>query len=176
MGRQKKVKPEDFKKIVEKYFASITRTRVVEEKYDTGQRDEYGHVIYDYRPVYNDAGEKVYETEYVVPPRLGAICELLGISRETWSNYGSERGYRDTVTRARERIRAWCEKELVTRPGKDTRGIIFELQSCFGCAEKREIEIGERAEKALAPQIPLAEKAELIKKAFEMVSASEDES
>lgn len=42
------------------------------------------------------------------------------------------------VEEARERMRAWNERELVTRPGKDVRGIIFNLQANYGCGVKAE--------------------------------------
>ena len=65
--------------------------------------------------------------------------------------------FSDTTTRARGRLRAYLEQQLLVR--KDVKGIIFDLQNNHGYSEKRQVELGERASKAIsAHSMPMSEK------------------
>lgn len=150
---------------VERYFDSITREVTVTEKKDSGQRDENGHVIYEDVPVINKLGEEVIVTEYIVPPTVQGIAEFLGIHRSTWDNYcdpDKHPEFFDTTTRARGRMRAWREEQILTRPGKDVKGIIFDLQNNFGMTDRREIELGPNAAKAFSGGLSADEREELL--------------
>ncbi len=151
MARPKSYTKKTLAEAVERYFASITRTVAVKERVDTGERDKMGHVIYTMAPVINNLGEEMLVTEYIVPPSVAGLSEYLGIHRSTWAEYCDPVEYpefSDTTTRARGRMRAWREEQLVTR--KDVKGIIFDLQNNYGYSEKRQVELGERASKTLA--------------------------
>lgn len=114
------------------------------EKIYTGERDEKGHLIPIPVPVRNRAGEEMRRLEYLIPPTVGGLCRHLGISRDTWAAYCDREQYpefSDTTTQARERMRAYLEDELLTREGKNVRGIIFNLQANYGMSERREIEL-----------------------------------
>lgn len=141
---EKKYTPRSLKKAVERYFASITRTVPLTEPRDSGQRDKMGHVIYEQVPVINALGEQANVTEYLVPPSVGGLCEFLGIHRATWANYCNPEEYPeffDTITQARGRMRAWNEQQLLTRSGKDVKGIIFNLENNYGYREKQSVEV-----------------------------------
>ncbi len=141
MGKPKKFTARTLARAVDAYFDSITREVEVTEQVDTGRRDGQGHRIFETKPVANKLGQTVRVTEYLVPPSVRELCCSLGITRATWSNYADPDKHPELagiVEEARERMRAWNERELVTRPGKDVRGIIFNLQANYGCGVKAE--------------------------------------
>lgn len=134
-GAQKKYTEKTLRKAVEKYFATITRQKTVTEPVPTGQFDRYGHPICEYVPVVNGLGEEVKVTEYLVPPSKGALAIALGIHRSTWDNYHDPEKYpefQDIVTWADDRIHAWNEEQVLTRSGRDVKGIIFNLENNYG--------------------------------------------
>lgn len=141
---EKKYTPRTLKKAVDTYFASISRTVPLTEPRDSGARDKMGHVIYEQAPVINSLGKQVEVTEYLVPPSVGGLCEYLGIHRATWANYcDREKNPEmfDTTTQAQGRMRAWNEQQLLTRSGKDIKGIIFNLENNYGYRERQSVEV-----------------------------------
>lgn len=151
---------------VEDYFDSITQEAAMEEVYDTGKKDKKGHEIYAKRPVLNKKGEPVKYLKYLFPPEVGDLCVHLRIHRDTWNEYCNHEKhpkFSDTTTYARGRMYAWNQRQLLTREGKDVRGIIFNLQANYGCSTKSEVEIGERAAKAMsAANMSMAEKEAIL--------------
>lgn len=143
MGAPKKYKSaKSFDKAVEEYFQSITRLVTVTEKKATGQRDKQGHVIYEDAKVINALGKEVIVTEYIVPPSVYDLCQFLGISESTWNNYcdpGKHPEFLGTIARARGRMRAWNEHQLLTRSGRDLKGIIFNLENNYGYKQRLEV-------------------------------------
>lgn len=164
MGRPKKYTKKTLAEAVERYFASITRIVTVTELIETGERDDKGHKIFERRPITNSLGEEAKVEEYIVPPTVGGLCAYLGIHRSTWADYCDESKYpefSDTTTRARGRLRAYLEQQLLVR--KDVKGIIFDLQNNHGYSEKRQVEFGERAGRAVsAAAMSMGEKKELL--------------
>lgn len=141
---ERKYTARSLKKAVERYFAGITRIVPLTEPKDFGARDEMGHVIYEQVPVINSLGEQVKVTEYIVPPSVGGLCEALGIHRATWANYcDPEKNPEmfDTTTQAQGRMRAWNEQQLLTRSGKDIKGIIFNLENNYGYREQQSVSL-----------------------------------
>ncbi|MCC8120454.1 MAG: hypothetical protein LIO42_00325 [Oscillospiraceae bacterium] len=113
---------------VERYFDSITRLRPLTEGGE---------------PVYNRLGETVETVEYLLPPTENDLCLYLGVSPAQWRSYGLPGSPLRTVTeRARERILAWCVREMLTRPGKDLKGLEMYMAR-LDCSEHREPEQGE---------------------------------
>lgn len=144
-GRPHSYTAQGLKKAVDRYFAAITRTVRVTERIDRGDRDSNGHVIWSEEPVINNLGEEVYRTEYILPPSVGGLCASLKIDRSTWAAYGdAERNpeHARIIEAARERMREWNENELVTREGKNVKGIIFNLENNYGYKEQRSMELG----------------------------------
>lgn len=134
--------PKKFDEAVERYFLSITRQVTVTEQKATENRDDKGHVIYEAVPVINSLGEEVRVTEYIVPPSVYGLYTYLGISESTWNNYcdaSKHPEFLGTIARARGRMRAWNEMQLLTRSGKDLKGIIFNLENNYGYRERMEV-------------------------------------
>ena len=137
MSRYKKYRSDRaLREAVTAYFDSISRIRTVTEACDTGKRDKWGHVIQDQRPVTNAQGELMQEREYVIPPTVGGLCAHLQISRDTWAAYCANPQFSETTAWAREQLLSWREKELMTRPGKDVKGLLFDLQANYGIGSK----------------------------------------
>ena len=167
MGRPREYTPEKLERAINKYFKSITRIVPVTEAVDNGRRDSHGHVVYDHVPVLNQLGHQVERMEYVLPMTIGDLCRYLKISRSTWANYCNAElhpEFREITEAVRERALSWNEQELLTRPGKDVRGIIFNLQNNFGYMERKEIEMGARTRATMAAaEIPLSEREALLR-------------
>ena len=145
MGRPRKYDDEiKLSKAIDRYFSSITREKTLCEKADTGEKDEYGHRIYKDEPILNKLGKPVVITEYVTPPTIADLCDFLRIDSATWANYcnpDKHPEFFETTTRARGRIRAWNEKELLTRSGNDIKGIIFNLENNYGYREAKQVDV-----------------------------------
>lgn len=153
MARPRKYKTgKQLERAIDAYFASISRTVVLKESVPTGRYTEKGRPIMEQVPMLNDAGEEITRLEYVVPPSMGDLCLWLGISRETWNTYcdpNMHPEFLDTTTRARARVEAYLEQQLVTRE-KSVQGIIFNLQNNYGWKEKKELDLGKGAVQAVA--------------------------
>ncbi len=165
MGRPKKYSAKRLAKEVDRYFASISRIVTVTERLPTGERDSKGHEIYRTQPVINTLGEEMKTEEFLIPPTVGGLCRFLGIHKSTWAEYCDSSlhpEFSDTTTRARGRLRAYLEQQLLTR--KDVKGIIFDLQNNHGYTEKREVELGAKAAQAAgAAALSMGEKKELLR-------------
>lgn len=164
MARPPKYTAKKLEAAVEEYFGSITRIVPVTELVDTGERDDKGHKIYERRPIVNRLGQEATMEEFIVPPTVGGLCQRLGIHRSTWNEYCDcqlHPEFSDTTTRARGRIRAYLEQQLLVR--KDVKGIIFDLQNNHGYSEKKQLELGKSATRAIsAGSMPLDEKRQLL--------------
>lgn len=139
MAAPKKYTPEKLATAVRRYFKSISRRVKVTEKRPTGVKDSSGHEIYEDVPVKNMLGKEIYVTEYVVPPTVGDLSAFLGIHRDTWHSYCEQEEFSDTTTYARGCIHAYLEREMLTRSGKDLKGVQFNLENNFGYKERIEL-------------------------------------
>ena len=178
MARPRTYTAAKLRKAVNEYFDSITRERAATELVDSGERDDKGHVIYEPAAILNKRGEKVMLEEYIVPPSVADLCAFLKIHRATWANYNNHELYPDLeeiTSEVYERMKAWNERELLTRPGKDIKGIVFNLQANYGYGgEKAEIELGEGARKIMAGA-SMAERKALLDELMEKFRAERDE-
>ena len=164
MPQQKKYTARTLGKACERYFASITRRVKVTELIDSGRRDDKGHAIMTPVPVVNSLGEELFTTEYLLPPSMAGLFEYLRIDKSTWSRYMQREDYAPIGAWVYERMKQWNEHELLTRSGKDLKGIIFNLQNNYGYSEKREVELGGRAAKTVtAASVPLGEREQLLR-------------
>ena len=160
--------PAALSRACEAYFLSITREVKLTEWVDTGERTARGKAVYRERDVLGADGQPVYKTVYTSPPTVTGLCLALGISRDTWENYFDEDmypGYADIVRRAKLRMEAYLEEELLTRE-KNVQGLIFNLQNNYGWREKREVELGEATRRAVRTEaMTMEEKLALIREA-----------
>jgi len=145
-GQPKAYTPRTLKKAVDRYFASISRVVPVTEPIPTGQLDKYGHPIVEYVPVENSLGEEVYTTEYLIKPSRAGLARFLGIHRSTWDNYRDQPEvypeFQEIVEDAEDRIFAWTPEQLLTRSGKDVKGIVVELEHNWGYKQERQEDTG----------------------------------
>ena len=135
-------KPDALEKAINKYFKSISREKTLTEPVATGQKDKDGHMIFEERVILNSLGKPVTVTEYLIPPSVLDLCEFLKISESTWNNYCDGEKHPEFLgptTHARGRMRAWNERELLTRQGKDLKGIIFNLENNYGYKERLDV-------------------------------------
>lgn len=143
-GRPKLYTAESLERAVKKYFRSITRRVQVTEQVPTGEKDAQGHMIFEQKPVINDLGKEVWVTEYIVAPEMASLYDFLGIDKSTWSNYSNPEKHpelQEITDWVYERMKAWNERELLTRPGKDIKGIVFNLENNYGYRERQSMEL-----------------------------------
>ena len=144
MGAKKKYTEASLRKAVDKYFRSISREKTFTEPVATGQKDSMGHEIYEQKPVVNGLGEELKITEYLIPPTVGGLSASLGVHRSTWNAWCDSSlhpEFQDITQDAMNRIHAYLEQESLTRPGKDLKGVIFNLENNYGYKEQRSVEV-----------------------------------
>lgn len=175
MSRYKKYRSDKaLREAVEGYFASISRVRQVMEERRTGELDRYGHFVMELVPVLDGRGQPMMEREFVLPPTVGGLCAHLGISRETWAQYCGLPQFEETAGWARETLRLYLEQQLLTREGKNLQGVLFSLQNNYGMSEKKTVELGPQAAKAVAETgMSLSERKELLLKLADDLRAEE---
>lgn len=143
MGRPRKYTAKRLREAVEEYFDSISRIAPVLVPEPTGKKDRFGHDEVQMVPAVNRLGQQMNQIEYLIPPSVGGLCEYLGICRDTWAEYCDPNvhpEFSDTTTRARGRMQAWNEQQLLTRSGRDVKGIIFNLENNYGYREKLDVQ------------------------------------
>ena len=160
MGRRRKYTPKSMRAEINRYFNSITRTVTAKEAVDNGQRDKYGHIIYEYVEIKNDDGDPIRHEEYVIPPTVSGLCRYLKIGRSTWPAYCKDPDYAEVTEHALLRIRQYLEEQLLSRT--NVRGIMFELQNNYGYTDKREVELGPGAVQAVSRE-PMGARIELLR-------------
>ena len=159
MGRPRKYTAKQLERRIDKYFDRITAVETVTVPYDTGETDKYGHPVMGRKAAINQLGEELKETRYLVPPTIGDLCMYLGISGSTWAVYCDPEKhpeFSEATARARGRIRAYLQRELLTRSGRDVKGIIFDLQNNHGYREKLELDTREQELKIAKLEAELA--------------------
>ena len=143
IGRYKTYRNDkELRSAVEAYFRSISRTVTVQEQYNTGEKDGWGHFIYGLRDVENDDGEKIRRREYAVPPTEAGLIDYLGISRDTWRRYcDPEKNpqFALTVKYAQDQLIGYLEQELLMRPAKTLKGVETTLEMLYDKTRKVEI-------------------------------------
>lgn len=152
MARPREYTADKLDKAVERYFRSISREVVKTEMVDTGRIDQYGHAVQEPREILNRLGKPITVVEYVEPPTVAGLCEFLNIDQRTWERYCNEEMHPEfcrTTTRARGRMRAWNERELLVREGNNVKGIIFNLENNYGYREQRSVEVSGSLEQYL---------------------------
>lgn len=155
MPMPRKYTPKTLQTGVDAWFRSITRTETVYEELPTG----------DLVPAVTDDGEPIKRTKYLTPPVEEDLCIYLGISMQTWERYGTEDGYAQVIRDAKNRIKSYLKRELLTRDGKNTRGVEFTLSANYGMAPRtaKEVDLGPTAAQVASRMVPLEERADLLK-------------
>lgn len=134
---------------IDGYFASISRTVAVKESVPTGQKDEYGHDIYQTVEVENSLGEPVYTEEWLLPPSIPDLLHELELTEEEWKDLKVGGKTAAVAEAAEKRIERYLRRELLTRPNKDIKGVMLTLQKDFGFGETAAEESGSTLEQLL---------------------------
>lgn len=156
----KKYKPKAFREGCEAYFASIsyavpvTRPEVILNDDGFPALDDYGHPLYRYIPVITADGKEAWETKWTEPPSIQGLCLFLGIDASTFSRYmkgDPEDPEGMKLAEAARLAKARVETYLISRLEDKgaANGTKFNLQHNFGWMEKKEIELGAGAQKAV---------------------------
>lgn len=154
----------------EKYFNSISRTVPAAELYNTGEKDEWGHFVFEKRKILNDAGEEIRYIEYAIPPSITAMCIFLGISRETWRRYiSSDEEWGAVGVWVKQKIRSYLLHELMTRT-KGIRAVEINLERNY--SEGEDIAVGSIDRSA---DMTSDQKLEYIHRISERVKCLEDD-
>lgn len=93
------------------------------------------------RAVLNALGDPVFRREFLIPPTRNGLLRYLGISAEAWRELAGSELFRDTVNAAEERLADWRIEQILSLPGKDIKGLLFDLEQNYPVAppaERRE--------------------------------------
>lgn len=154
MPRKCKYTAKGLERAVNRYFGSISRVVPRMEKRETGELDAYGHPETVLVQVVDGNGSPVFETDWLRPPSVAGLCEYLDIDKSTWAAYCDAKkhpAFSDTTSRARGRMEAWLVEQLLSREGKDVKGIVFNLAANYGYRDRQEPVSARQQE---APQEP----------------------
>lgn len=138
-GRKRKYKTAAaLERAVDAYFSAISYETPAVVSAPTGEVGKDGSIKWKtvmLREKTDDpgvGGAPVKITKWLRPPSMAGLMLHLGVSRETWSNYGSMDGYKEVVERARARMEDYWTEKL---EGKGARGAKFALSCCYGWRE-----------------------------------------
>ena len=145
----KKYKAATFRRGCEAYFASIsyrrpvTRPEMILDDDDCPVLDDYGHTRYKQVPIITADGKEAWETCWIEPPSVQALCLHLGIDASTFSRYQKpdpEDPDGEKLAEAARLAKARVEAYLISRlEDKDAaNGTKFNLQHNFGWMEKKQ--------------------------------------
>ncbi len=143
---RKKYTSKAFRAAVDGYFRSITRRKRLiiaepdlKESKTRGEfvprKTIFGHPASVYRQPLDGNGRPMEIDEYMIQPTITGLCTALGISKQTWSRYAREKGYRETVEDARLRIETHLQDLLMEK--NSARGAQFSLEYNFGWTDKK---------------------------------------
>lgn len=144
MAAKRKYTAKKLKEEVERYVKSISRIITVTELVPTEELDRYGHPVLKPEPVHNLLGEEIKCIEFAEPPTKEALASRLGVHPSTYSKWEDEEKYpeyQDTLMWFDAICRMWLKRELLRRDGRDTKGIIFDLENNYGYTEKQEVTV-----------------------------------
>lgn len=137
-GRKRKYTAKGFEKAVESYFAGISYEEPAVVAAPTGEVDEKGQVKWAMRLVTGADGKPLSVRRWLKAPSMAGLRLALGISKESWSNYGEYPETRETVERARAIMEDYWNSRL---DGKGSNGAKFALSACYGWSEKHSVEV-----------------------------------
>ena len=116
---------------VERYITKNSRILPRTEETWTGELDDKGHRVMTLNAIKAEDGSTIEYRAWAVPPNIGGLCRELGISRRTWSEYANPEKHPEfveVVQDVQDLMQTWLEEELLTRPDKELKGIIFNLE------------------------------------------------
>lgn len=118
---------------VDRYFRSISREKLLTEKAETGETDKNGKPVTEDRAVLNALGETVTVTEFLLPPTRRGLLYHLGLTEEDWHALARKAPHRTVVREAEARLADWRFQQILSLPGKDIKGLLFDLEQNYSC-------------------------------------------
>ena len=121
---------------INEYFDAISTEEEV-ERIEFRGTDEDGHKIYEPVPVFKRNGERMMRTVWYTPPTVGGMCQHLGITRKTLSEYARRGGaYAVAVEHARSRVVTYLEEKISDPDIKNVKGVQLALESLLAVLEE----------------------------------------
>jgi hypothetical protein len=80
----------------------------------------------------NGRGEVVKVEKWLVPPSITDLQSHLELTAAQWEQMKEDEGAKTVIEAAEMRVERYLRRELLTRPGKDLKGVILTLQRDFG--------------------------------------------
>ncbi len=122
-------------------------------------KEYFNNISYEREPVGAPEGMKI--RAWVRAPSMAGLYIHLGIGKSTWADYGADDKLGPVVEYARMMMEDFWAGEL---NGKFANGAKFALSANYGWTEKQEVEMGPRAQRAVAAaNITTAEREELLR-------------
>ena len=138
MARPRKYSRKALTAAVAEYFDSITREVVIQERVPTGNKDSWGHDVYEFRNVENNLGQVAKRTEFLVPPTIEGLCLHLGINSSTWSRWRDSEQYpeyQQVIALVDEKIIGWLKEQVSVRD--KVTGVVWLLEVNHGVGKEQ---------------------------------------
>ena len=145
-GRKRKYTARGLQKAIDSYFAGISYEEPAVVPAPTGEVDEKGQVKWASRLVTGPDGKPLTVRRWLQPPSMAGLRLALGVTKETWSNYGEYPETKEIVERARAVMEDYWNGRL---DGKGANGAKFALSACYGWSEKHSVEVNGSIEEYL---------------------------
>ena len=119
---------------VQRYISKNSRIVQRTQEVWSGELDDKGHKIMLTETITAEDGSTMEYRAWGVPPNVGGLCRELGISRQTWTDYcnpDKHPEFQEIVQEVQDIMQTWLEEELLTRPDKELKGIIFNLENNY---------------------------------------------
>ena len=119
---------------VDRYFSSISREKLLTEKTETGETDKNGKPLMADSVVQNALGEPVTVTEFLLPPTRRGLLHYLSLTEEDWHALSRTPAKSAVVREAEARLIDWRFQQILSLPGKDIKGLLFDLEQNYSLA------------------------------------------
>ena len=149
---------------VDRYFRSISREKLLTEKAETGETDKNGKPLTADVAVLNALGEPITVTEFLLPPTRRGLLHFLSLAEEDWHALSRKPGAGAVVREAEERLVDWRFQQILSLPGKDIKGLLFDLEQNYSLTPP--------AAEA-APALSLEEKRRCLRELYEELRENE---
>ncbi len=133
-NRRKYKTAKQLRTAVDRYIRKNSRILPRTEEVWSGELDDKGHRVMTLNAIQAEDGSTIEYRAWAIPPNVGGLCRELGISRQTWADYCNREKhpeFAEVVQDVQDMMQTWLEEELLTRPDKELKGIIFNLENNY---------------------------------------------
>ena len=149
-----------------RYFRSISREKLLTEKIETGETDKNGKPLTRDTAILNALGEPITVTEFLLPPTRRGLLHYLSLTEEDWHALSRKPGVSAVVREAEARLVDWRFQQILSLPGKDIKGLLFDLEQNYSLAPPAA---------DAPPPLSLEEKRRCLKELYEELRQSEEQ-